>query len=143
MSTDADHLFQVLYAELRSAARRQLARGSPGDTLNTTALVHEAYLKLVRGRTSARPRHCRAHGRVHSAPNALEPPPSSGLSPEGMLRESSVGAVLSVLATSVVLRAQDPRLAALVTLRPMGLDTVDGAAAVYFRPASARSSFRA
>jgi RNA polymerase sigma factor (TIGR02999 family) len=48
MSTDADHLFQVLYAELRTAARRQLARGNPGDTLNTTALVHEAYLKLIR-----------------------------------------------------------------------------------------------
>jgi RNA polymerase sigma factor (TIGR02999 family) len=47
MSTDADHLFQVLYAELRSAARRQLARGRPGETLNTTALVHEAYLKLI------------------------------------------------------------------------------------------------
>jgi hypothetical protein len=46
MSTDADHLFQDLYAELRSAARRQLARGRPGETLNTTALVHEAYLKL-------------------------------------------------------------------------------------------------
>lgn len=48
MSTDADYLFQALYAELRSAARRQLARGRPGDTLNTTALVHEAYLKLIR-----------------------------------------------------------------------------------------------
>jgi RNA polymerase sigma factor (TIGR02999 family) len=47
MSSDADHHFQALYAELRAAARRQLARGRPGDTLNTTALVHEAYLKLV------------------------------------------------------------------------------------------------
>jgi hypothetical protein len=44
-------------------------------------------------------------------------------------------AVLSVLATSVVLRAQDPRLVALETLRAMGLDTVDGAVTVYFRPA--------
>jgi RNA polymerase sigma factor (TIGR02999 family) len=47
MSTDADQFFQVLYADLRSAARRQLARGRPGETLNTTALVHEAYVKLV------------------------------------------------------------------------------------------------
>ena len=42
-----DRLFQVVYAELRGMARRQLARARPGDTLQTTALVHEAYVKLV------------------------------------------------------------------------------------------------
>ena len=42
-----DRLFQVVYTELRFRARRQLARGRPGDTLQTTALVHEAYVKLV------------------------------------------------------------------------------------------------
>ena len=45
-------LFPLVYAELRAAARRQLAAGRPGDTLQTTALVHEAYLKLAgAGRT--------------------------------------------------------------------------------------------
>jgi RNA polymerase sigma factor (TIGR02999 family) len=42
-----DLVFNLVYAELHVAARRQLARARPGQTLNTTALVHEAYLKLV------------------------------------------------------------------------------------------------
>jgi len=42
-----DHVFNLVYAELHTAARRQLARARPGQTLNTTVLVHEAYLKLA------------------------------------------------------------------------------------------------
>lgn len=42
-----DALFPVVYDELRGLARAQLGRFRPGETLNTTALVHEAYLKLV------------------------------------------------------------------------------------------------
>ena len=42
-----DVIFNLVYAELHSSARRQLARARPGQTLDTTVLVHEAYLKLV------------------------------------------------------------------------------------------------
>lgn len=42
-----NQLFSVIYNELHEAAHRQLARGRPGDTLGTTALVNECYLKLV------------------------------------------------------------------------------------------------
>jgi RNA polymerase sigma factor (TIGR02999 family) len=42
-----NRLFPVVYGELRTLAHRQLARIRPGDTLQTTALVHEAYLKLL------------------------------------------------------------------------------------------------
>lgn len=42
-----NQLFPIVYAELRRLAHRQLARIRPGDTLQTTALVHEAYLKLL------------------------------------------------------------------------------------------------
>ena len=42
-----DRLFPLIYAELHDRAHRQLARRRPGDTLSTTALVHEAYLKLT------------------------------------------------------------------------------------------------
>jgi len=42
-----DELFQTLYEELRTLARRQRGRWQGDYTLNTTALVHEAYLKLV------------------------------------------------------------------------------------------------
>jgi RNA polymerase sigma factor (TIGR02999 family) len=40
-------LFPLLYIELRTLARRQRRRWRGDFTLNTTALVHEAYLKLV------------------------------------------------------------------------------------------------
>ncbi len=43
-----DELFPVLYEELRSLARAQRRRWRGNETVNTTALVHEAYLKLVR-----------------------------------------------------------------------------------------------
>jgi RNA polymerase sigma factor (TIGR02999 family) len=42
-----DRLLPRVYDDLRLRARRQLRRRRPGQTLNTTALVHEAYLKLV------------------------------------------------------------------------------------------------
>jgi RNA polymerase sigma factor (TIGR02999 family) len=43
----ADELFRRLYGELHQLASRQRGRWGGNDTLNTTALVHEAYLKLV------------------------------------------------------------------------------------------------
>ena len=42
-----DRLMTLVYDELRAVARRQLRRFRPGQTLDTTALVHEAYLRLV------------------------------------------------------------------------------------------------
>src|SRR5215468_693789 len=46
--TSAAELLPVLYAELRRLAAALTARLPPGQTLQPTALVHEAYLKLVR-----------------------------------------------------------------------------------------------
>ncbi|MEX2283880.1 MAG: sigma-70 family RNA polymerase sigma factor [Gemmatimonadota bacterium] len=46
--TALDQLFPIVYRELRQIAHRQLRNERPGHTLNTTALVHEAYLKLVK-----------------------------------------------------------------------------------------------
>ena len=43
----AADLLPLVYAELRRLAAAQLAREKPGQTLNATALVHEAYLRLV------------------------------------------------------------------------------------------------
>ena len=42
-----DQLVPLVYAELRRIARRAMARQSPGHTLQTSALVNEAYLKMV------------------------------------------------------------------------------------------------
>jgi RNA polymerase sigma factor (TIGR02999 family) len=42
-----DELMPLVYHELRRIARSQRARLQPGETLDTTALVHEAYLKIA------------------------------------------------------------------------------------------------
>jgi RNA polymerase sigma factor (TIGR02999 family) len=42
-----DRLFSLLYRELRQIAHQRLRRYRPGETFGTTALVHEAYLKLA------------------------------------------------------------------------------------------------
>ncbi len=44
-------LTPTLYRELRRIASRHLSAERPNHTLQATALVHEAYLKLVKGRT--------------------------------------------------------------------------------------------
>jgi len=43
----AEELLPLVYAELRRLAAGRLSRESPGQTLQPTALVHEAYLRLV------------------------------------------------------------------------------------------------
>ena len=45
----ADRLLPLVYDELRRLAAHKLAREKPGQTLQATALVHEAYLRLVAG----------------------------------------------------------------------------------------------
>lgn len=43
----AEQLLLLVYDELRKLAAARLAEEAPGNTLNATALVHEAYLRLV------------------------------------------------------------------------------------------------
>jgi RNA polymerase sigma factor (TIGR02999 family) len=43
----ASQLLPLVYDELRQLAAHQLAQETPGQTLDATALVHEAYLRLV------------------------------------------------------------------------------------------------
>src|SRR4029453_11143646 len=46
-SSARERLFPLVYDELRRIAHRQLRRERSGHTLDTTALVHEAYLRLA------------------------------------------------------------------------------------------------
>lgn len=50
-ATAAVQLVELLYAELRSLARARIARLRPGQTIQATELVHEAYLRVA-GRQS-------------------------------------------------------------------------------------------
>src|SRR3954468_3461440 len=43
----AERLLPLVYDELRELAARRRAREKPGQTLQATALVHDAYLRLV------------------------------------------------------------------------------------------------
>lgn len=46
-STAAEQLLPIVYEELRKLAAAKLALEKPGQALQATALVHEAYLRLV------------------------------------------------------------------------------------------------
>src|SRR5262245_65625650 len=48
----AEQLLPLVYDELRKLAALRLAQEKPGQTLEATALVHEAYLRLVDGYTA-------------------------------------------------------------------------------------------
>jgi RNA polymerase sigma factor (TIGR02999 family) len=58
--TAAEQLLPLIYDELRKLAAHRLANEKPGQTLQATALVHEAYLKLV-GSATARSYRDRRH----------------------------------------------------------------------------------
>jgi RNA polymerase sigma factor (TIGR02999 family) len=50
----AEQLLPLVYEELRKLAAQKLAQEKPGQTLQATALVHEAYLRLVDGESARR-----------------------------------------------------------------------------------------
>ncbi len=58
----AAQLLPLVYTELRQLAAQQMAREKPGQTLDATALVHEAYLRLVASPQASLPRE---RGEVH------------------------------------------------------------------------------
>ena len=59
----ADELLPLVYDELRKLAAHQMANLPPGQTLQATALVHEAYLRLI----GHQPLHWNSRGHFFSA----------------------------------------------------------------------------
>ena len=127
----AEELLPLVYDELRSLARARLAREAPGQTLQATALVHEAYMRLIgdadpgwngrghffgaaalamrrirveQARRKARLRHGGGQRRldVADAPLAIEPPGDD---------------VLAVDHAVTRLEKEDPRKGRIVNLR--------------------------
>jgi RNA polymerase sigma factor (TIGR02999 family) len=60
----AEQLLPVVYEELRKLATQKLAQEKPGQTLQATALVHEAYLRLVDTKAAA---HWNSRGHFFAA----------------------------------------------------------------------------
>jgi RNA polymerase sigma factor (TIGR02999 family) len=59
-----DQLLPLVYDELRKLAAQKMAQEAPGQTLQPTALVHEAYLRLL---GKGEKRHCDSRGRFFAA----------------------------------------------------------------------------
>ena len=51
----AAKLLPLVYEELRRLAAQKMANERPGQTLDATGLVHEAYLRLIPSRTVSQP----------------------------------------------------------------------------------------
>ena len=60
----AEKLLPLVYEELRRLASQKMARESPDQTLQATALVHEAYIRLV---DAERARHWNSRGHFFAA----------------------------------------------------------------------------
>ena len=68
----ASDLLPLVYQELRRLAAQRLAREQPGQTLQATALVHEAYLRLVGSGDGGGASALRWDGRAHFFAAAAE-----------------------------------------------------------------------
>ena len=77
----AEQLLPLVYEELRKLAAQKLAQEKPGQTLQATALVHEAYLRLVDADAAAavgRPRALLRRRRRGHAPHPRRSRPREG-----------------------------------------------------------------
>jgi RNA polymerase sigma factor (TIGR02999 family) len=66
----AEQLLPLVYQELRQLAAQRLAQEAPGQTLQATALVHEAYLRLVQSpqrEQGTAPQHWHSRGHFFAA----------------------------------------------------------------------------
>lgn len=68
----AEQLLPLVYEELRKLAAQRMAQEAPGQTLQATALVHEAYLRLVASGDASAPRARRWDNRGHFFAAAAE-----------------------------------------------------------------------
>jgi RNA polymerase sigma factor (TIGR02999 family) len=68
----AEQLLPLVYDELRKLAAQKMAREKPGQTLQATALVHEAYIRLVASGDASAPRDRQWNSRGHFFAAAAE-----------------------------------------------------------------------
>jgi RNA polymerase sigma factor (TIGR02999 family) len=142
----AELLLPLVYEELRRLAARRLSREAPGQTLQATALVHEAYLRLVdtekiqqwssRGHFFAAAAEAMRRILIERARHKGSLKAGGGLRRQGLagLEPAVAGPDLDLLALNEALdklEAQDKRKADLVKLRFFaGLTTEEAAQAL-------------
>ncbi len=137
---DVDDLLPKVYQDLKRMAHRQLARLRPGDTLSTTALVHETYERLAPGAGKnlgiASREHLMAlcaramrqilidHARERAAAKRGGGAGAITLSDHDLVDSDSPQALIALDQALQQLEAQDPGLVRLIELRVFaGLDS--------------------
>lgn len=152
----ADRLLPLVYEQLRRAAQLGLAGERAGHTLSATALVHEAYLRLVgprevawagRGHFYAAAAeamrrilidHARARGRLKcGSPPAPPEDPTALLSVADLVSERNLDQIVRLDEAVRRLEAEDPGVAQVVRLRfYAGLSGEETASALGKSPAT-------
>ena len=124
--------FEAMYDELHALAHRQIRRSRPGETLRTTALLHEAYLKLTRGATAKDRTHFIAlaaramrqvlvdHARSHAALKRGAGQPVATLGDVASGLEADAAELLAIDTALAKLHGANERLARVVELRFFG-----------------------
>jgi RNA polymerase sigma factor (TIGR02999 family) len=152
----AEQLLPLVYDELRKLAAEKLSRETPGQTLQATALVHEAYLRLVdvdkvqhwesRGHFFAAAAEAMRRILIDQARHKQSQKRGGGLrrvEAEGdqfaAPEESSADDLLTLDEALQQFESEDPFKARLVKLRYFaGLSLADAAAALGISPATAK-----
>ena len=141
--TALDRLMPLVYGELRQLARRYMAAEKPGHTLQTTALIHEAYLRLIDQREAPQNRahffaiaaqamrrvlldHARARGAAKRGGGA----PKVSLEEAVLPSEEQAEELVALDQALRALEAVDPRKSQVVELRYFGGLSVEEAAEV-------------
>src|SRR5438552_2912575 len=160
----SDELIQLVYAELRKLARTRLAQepaGGAGITLDATALVHEAYLRVVSGKGEVKTWDGRGHffgaaalamrrilverARYHRRLKHGGGRDQIGLTDAAMQLESPQTDGTDLIALDEALsrlEQHDPRKAKIVSLRYFaGLSIEETAAAMDLSPATVKNQW--
>jgi RNA polymerase sigma factor (TIGR02999 family) len=156
-SQASDQLLPLVYDELRRLAAQKMAREAPGQTLEATALVHEAYLRLVEADP---PLHWNSRGHFFAAAAEAmrrilveRARHKRSLKEGGDRRRQALAEVeltvaepdLDLLALNEALdklESQDPRKAQLVKLRFFaGLTIAEAAEALRIAPSTANKDW--
>jgi len=149
----AEELLPVVYRELHALASKRMAGERPDHTLQTTALVHEAYLRLVGAQQTTWKgkgqfclaaaeamrriliEHSRKRGRIKRGGN----PKRVSLDIDHLAREAQPEEIESVDAAIQRLARKDPRMGKIVRLRFfVGLSVDETAAALGFSDRTVR-----
>ena len=102
----AEQLLPLVYDELRKLAAARLAHEKPGQTLQATALVHEAYLRLVGPAGPAGPKSpVDSHGSAGASPASPSPasspdPPAPAFNSRGHFFGAAAEAMRRILVES-------------------------------------------